>query len=168
MCLIKWYVIPSFPSPPNDEFWSIVIGDGKCNIQAEVLVLCTSVLAISVSEKDGQADLRHVCLGPRVHVCLHFETNVVFGFVHTSASQCLCEDLCIGVRCEIHRCVWFMVSHNVKMCRHYMGIQALGGLPIHRAQLGWVPFHHTNDASVSSRLKQRWAMWVVLVWQSSP
>ena len=25
---------------------------------------------------------------------------------HTSASvqQCLCEDLCIGVRCEIHRC----------------------------------------------------------------
>ena len=84
-------------------------------------MLCPSVLAISVSEKDGQADLRHVCLGPRVRVCLHFKTSNN-GFVHTSASQCLCEDLCIGVRCEIHRCVWYGVAQR-------QDVPALHGYP---------------------------------------
>ena len=74
-------------------------------------MLCPSVLAISVSEKDGQAGLRHVCLGPRVPPLACNCYNVA-GFVHTSASQCLCEDLCIGVRCEIHRCVWYGVAQR--------------------------------------------------------
>ena len=47
---------------------------------AEVLVLCTSVLAISVSEKDGQADLRHVCFGPRVSTCASTLKPTVFWF----------------------------------------------------------------------------------------
>ena len=76
-------------------------------IRAEVLVLCASVLAISVSVEDGQADLRHVCSGPgpRVSTCAStVKHNGGVWFIHTSASLYALCTLCIGVRSDVHRC----------------------------------------------------------------
>ena len=71
-------------------------------------MLCASVLAISVSVDDGQADdLRHVCSGPgpRVSTCAStVKHRCVFDFIHTSASLYALCTLCIGVRSDVHRC----------------------------------------------------------------
>ena len=104
-------------------------------------MLCSSW----ISEEDDPAGMgfRHVCLAVenRMVPPLRLQQVLSCCWYHTSASvqQCLCEDLCIGVRCEIHRCSVVLVSHDAKKCRHNMGtqVQASGGvLPIHRAQLG--------------------------------
>ena len=61
-------------------------------IRAEVLVMCASVLAISVSVEDGQADdLRHVCSGPgpRVSTCAStVKQRCVFG-LYTQVQVCM-------------------------------------------------------------------------------
>ena len=129
-----------------------VNGDKELRHSAEAL----SVVSICVSEEDGPAGLRHVCLGPRVPP-LRLQLLQCCWFIHISASQCLCEDLCIGVRCEIHRCVWYGVAQRQDVPTQH-GYPSFWRRTHTSSSAGLSAVPHTNDASVSSRLKQRWAM----------